>query len=56
MFWNQAFVFTYESDEQSQCKNCHKLFGKLNEFTDAIENGDVIQCDRYPEYCIGCCP
>jgi len=55
-FFDQSFSYSYELDEQNQCKECHKLFGQLNDFTGELTEGDVVQCIRYSEYCIGCCP
>lgn len=53
VFWNENFA--YESEEQNQCKNCHKQFGQLNDITGEITDGDVVQCNVFKEYCIGCC-
>lgn len=54
-FYNNNFLHRILLMEKV-CNLCGKEFGEFNQFTGEILKGEVAQCTKYKEYCIGCCP
>lgn len=50
-------IFTEQKIAESKfCAKCKKEFGELNYHTGDLISGEAVQCIRYNEFCIGCCP